>query len=70
MLAIIITTCQKKMLSYQNGYKCLQVKDSCGIKLKQCLENKAVEKVSVKRDDPRVATDLLEGASVYGMATC
>jgi len=58
------------MLSHQNGYKCSQEKDSCGIEVKQCLENKVVEKASVKGDVPQVATDLQEGASVYGMAPC
>ena len=47
-----------------------QAKDSCGIEVEQCLENKVVEKASVKGDVPQVATDLQEGASVYGMAMC
>jgi len=43
---------------------------SCGVKVERCLENKAVEKASVKEDIPQVAMDLQEGASVYGVATC
>ena len=43
----------------------LETKESCGIKLEQHLENKAVEKASVKGDVPQVAMDLQEGASVY-----
>jgi len=58
------------MPSHQNGYKCSQAKDSCGTEVEQCLENKVVEKAIVKGDIPQVATDLQEGASVYGMAMC
>ena len=43
----------------------LETKESCGIKLERHLENKAVEKASVKGDVPQVAMDLQEGASVY-----
>ena len=41
------------------------MKESCGIKLEQRLENEAVEKASVKGDVPQVAMDLQERASVY-----
>jgi len=41
------------------------MKESCGIKLKRCIENEAVKKASVKGDVPQVAMDLQEGASVY-----
>jgi len=60
------------MLSHQkfNGYKCSQVKDSCGIKVEWRLKNKSVEKVSVKGDVPQVAMDSREGASVYGVTLC
>jgi len=58
------------MPSHQNGYKCSQVKDSCGIEVEWHLENEAVKKASVKGGTPQVAMDLREGASVYGMATC
>ena len=59
------------MPSNQNGYHAvLETKDSCGIELERRLENEAVEKPSVKGDVPRVAMDLQEGASVYGMALC
>ena len=49
------------------------MKKSCGIKLEQRLENKAVEKASLKGDVPQVAMDVQEGASVYDcgmLATC
>jgi len=44
---------KKKVPSNQNGHKCLQVKDSCGIGLQQHLENEAIEKVSVKVNIPQ-----------------
>jgi len=43
----------------------LKTKESCRIKLEQRLENKAVEKESLKGDVPKVAMDLQVGASVY-----
>jgi len=38
----------------QNCFKCSQMKDSCGIKPEQHLENEAVEKSSVIGDVPQV----------------
>ena len=58
------------MPSHQNGYKCLQAKDSSGTEVEQCLENKVVDKASIKGHIPQVAMDLQVGASVYGMAMC
>ena len=59
VLAIIkLSPHVKKVPSNQNGYKCLQAKDSCEIELDRCLKNEAVEKASVKGDIPQVAMDL------------
>jgi len=44
-LAIIkLSLCVKKTLSHQNGYKCSQAKDSCGIELKRHPKTKQVHK--------------------------
>ena len=69
ILNYIITTCSETP-SHQNGYRHSQAKDNCGIELEWRLENEAVEKASVKRHFPKVATDLQEGVSVDGVATC
>ena len=56
------------MLSDQNGYKHSQVKHSCVGSSDS--SRTVIKKASIEGDIPQVATDLQEGASVYGVATC
>ena len=71
--ALRLTIISKMGQETMYNYIVFEMKESCGIKLEQRLENKAVEKESLKGDIPQVAMDLQVGASVYdyGMpATC